>query len=144
MATYQELTQLRPSIIAGLTRNHNIHLDPDPVIITTREAIRILAGGAVLAANLTVNCQSFAADDIATPVPVTTPALVPLSPFAGETIIEGDFRFRHCLLNVNGQVDSFRDGGVLANLDLQLGGTTGTGTVYPTFELSDQLRMIDS
>ena len=91
MATYQELTQLRPSIIAGLTRNHNIHLDPDPVIITTREAIRILAGGAVLAANLTVNCQSFAADDITTPVPVTTPALVPLSPFAGETIIEGDF-----------------------------------------------------
>ena len=137
MATYQELTQLRPSVIAGLTRNHNIHLDPDPAIITTREAIRILAGGAVLAANLTVNCQSFAADDIATPVPVTTPALVPLSPFAGETIIEGDFRFRHCLLNVNGQVDSFRDGGALANLDLQLGGTTGTGTVYPTFELSD-------
>ena len=65
MATYQELTQLRPSVIAGLTRNHNIHLDPDPIDITTREAIRILAGGAVLAANLT--CQSFAA--IVTPVP---------------------------------------------------------------------------
>ena len=31
MATYQELTQLRPSVIAGLTRNHNIHLDPDPM-----------------------------------------------------------------------------------------------------------------
>ena len=52
MATY-----LSTNPIAGLTRNHYIHLDPDPVIITTREAIRILAGGAVLAANLTVNCQ---------------------------------------------------------------------------------------